>query len=272
MIRIEVQVLEETSMFRFQKTRVSIGSSLSNDLVLPHRSVGEHHALIFDGGTNFSISPLGTDNETTLNDRPLFDMLPVHDGDLIHVGAYALVFREHDPYTGREAEFLRALDEDPRDDDTRAVYSDWLEEHGRNEEADFIRLQLSLARTDLDTEGEAFLLQSTRLRRLGKHLPLTWRRTVARPPIENCSVRFELSCPKRWSDLTPTSTPTKRFCGTCKEHVHYAPTIEAARALALDGACVAVDLTEPRRDGDLRPIRERFALGGVIAPPRGYGY
>jgi len=32
---------------------------------------------------------------------------------LIRVGAYTLVFLDHEPYTGREAEFLQALDAVP---------------------------------------------------------------------------------------------------------------------------------------------------------------
>jgi hypothetical protein len=33
-------------------------------------------------------------------------------------------------------------------------------------------------------------------------------------PIENCRIWFR--CPKRWSALTPTSTPAVRYCQTSK--------------------------------------------------------
>jgi uncharacterized protein (TIGR02996 family) len=39
--------------------------------------------------------------------------------------------------------FLRAILEDPADDDVRLIYADWLEEHGHVERAEFLRLQIS---------------------------------------------------------------------------------------------------------------------------------
>jgi uncharacterized protein (TIGR02996 family) len=41
--------------------------------------------------------------------------------------------------------FLRAICEAPEDDTARLVYADWLEEHGRAERAEFIRVQCALA-------------------------------------------------------------------------------------------------------------------------------
>ena len=41
---------------------------------------------------------------------------------------------------------LRAILEDPFDDDRRLVYADWLEEAGDNERAEFIRVQIYLAK------------------------------------------------------------------------------------------------------------------------------
>ena len=42
--------------------------------------------------------------------------------------------------------FLRAICETPDDDAPRLVYADWLEEHGRPERAEFIRVQIELAK------------------------------------------------------------------------------------------------------------------------------
>jgi uncharacterized protein (TIGR02996 family) len=42
--------------------------------------------------------------------------------------------------------FLQAILEDPDDDTPRLVYADWLDDHGRPERAEFIRLQCRLAR------------------------------------------------------------------------------------------------------------------------------
>src|SRR5207253_4331362 len=52
--------------------------------------------------------------------------------------------------TSEEAALLRAIVERPEDDGVRLVYADWLEEHGQPERADFIRVQIELARLPVD--------------------------------------------------------------------------------------------------------------------------
>src|SRR3954462_14508269 len=44
----------------------------------------------------------------------------------------------------REEAFLRDIWENPEDDTPRLVYADWLEENGRPERGEFIRLQCEL--------------------------------------------------------------------------------------------------------------------------------
>ncbi len=43
-----------------------------------------------------------------------------------------------------DREFLNQICADPFDDDIRLIYCDWLQEHGREDQAEFIRLQISL--------------------------------------------------------------------------------------------------------------------------------
>jgi hypothetical protein len=95
-------------------------------------------------------------------------------------------------------------------------------------------------------------------------MPLGWRRAVARPALENCNVRFELVCPKRWDALSPTASPKERYCDACKKNVHYADTVFEASSLASRGHCVAVDLAQPRSPNDLAPRPPPMA--GAIAP------
>ena len=45
-----------------------------------------------------------------------------------------------------ERPFLDAVLADPADDGVRLVYADWLEDHGQSERAEFVRLQIELAR------------------------------------------------------------------------------------------------------------------------------
>lgn len=96
-------------------------------------------------------------------------------------------------------------------------------------------------------------------------MSLERRRTVARPPIEKCAIRFELACPMRWDALAPTGSPNARYCNTCKKNVYYAPTVREARRLAIDGHCVAVDVGQSRSRDDLDS--EPVMLAGLIAPP-----
>jgi uncharacterized protein (TIGR02996 family) len=51
--------------------------------------------------------------------------------------------------TSHEA-FLQAIMEDPDDDASRLVYADWLDEHGDADRAEFIRVQVELARPPED--------------------------------------------------------------------------------------------------------------------------
>src|SRR5947209_5646412 len=44
-----------------------------------------------------------------------------------------------------EKGLLAAIRDNPEDDDLRRVYADWLEEHGRSDRAEFLRLQVDLA-------------------------------------------------------------------------------------------------------------------------------
>jgi uncharacterized protein (TIGR02996 family) len=63
-----------------------------------------------------------------------------------------------------EAALLQAIIAEPDDDAPRLVYADWLEEHGRPERGEFIRLQCDEARLPSDDPRRAGL--ATRLRRL----------------------------------------------------------------------------------------------------------
>jgi uncharacterized protein (TIGR02996 family) len=56
--------------------------------------------------------------------------------------------------TEREA-LLRAVCESPDDDTPRLVFADWLDEHGEPERAEFIRVQIELARGPVGTRESA---------------------------------------------------------------------------------------------------------------------
>jgi uncharacterized protein (TIGR02996 family) len=54
------------------------------------------------------------------------------------------------PMNEREA-FLLAICENPDDDTPRLVFADWLQEHGDEARAEFIRVQIELARKEYGT-------------------------------------------------------------------------------------------------------------------------
>lgn len=150
-----------------------------------------------------------------------------------------------------ERGFLDAIERDPRDDATRAVYGDWLDESGRRDEADFLRAQLAIKK--LAPDDPEFQHLSTVMRTLAPKMSPEWRRTVAQPALENCGLRFEIKCPKRWDALAPTASPTERFCDSCNRSVYYASTIADARRLVMAQHCVVVDIAEKRFTNDLYP-------------------
>lgn len=147
--------------------------------------------------------------------------------------------------------FLSRLRASPNDEEARVVYADWLEEQGRSAEGQFLRLQLTLA--TLAPDDPRFNEVSASLRDVAQHVTLEWRTLVARAPIENCEVRFDFACPKKWEGLEPTDLGDDvRFCGSCKMNVYYTRTVDDASKHATQGHCVVVDLVQIRRPFDLR--------------------
>ena len=166
-----------------------------------------------------------------------------------------------------EADFLRRLLENPADDTVRLVYADWLDERGGEEnaaKANFLRLTARLLEPAVP-EGTHDELRK-RMQPLAAKLPTDWLAVVSRLQVEQCgakraeerrgrriSLLFDFVCDKRWDELAVTSDNGVRFCGKCKEHVHYCDTITEAREHAQQGHCVAVDLGIIRHKHDLSP-------------------
>ena len=270
-----------------QRFVATIGSSPWNDFVLPAAGVAAHHASVRQYGARFVVT----------DDRAPRGTLPtvLDPGASMRVGPYELRFssvpeptaQEPEPATERnpgerrslpilrasqhaaddtEQQFLQAIEAKPDDDEARVVYADWLEENGRAQEAEFLRVQLELK--GLRAVHPRFRPLSERLRTLAKSQSAAWRAAVARPVIEKCDLRYELVCPRTWDSLTPTQDPGVRHCGTCAKHVHFATSVDQARDLAVEGECVAVDVALLRAPGDLDPVpSDRPIMMGAIAPP-----
>jgi len=258
-------------VFEFALEIVNIGRAPDNDLVLAHGSVAEHHARVLLRDERFIVTDLRTQEGTYLGGRRLAQAVIIQPGDVLNIGAYALAIMDRPP-SATDEQFLAAIAAAPRDDDTRVVYSDWLDENGRHDEAAFIRAQLAIK--PLAPETPEFQELSTRIRVLAANMAPEWRRVVAHAPLENCGFRYEVKCPKRWESLAPSASPSTRFCDGCQRDVHYARTIGEARQLAQAGECLVVDLGQRREPGDLvtrpAPSYDRVPNPGMFAPPPGY--
>src|SRR5881275_1349595 len=75
-----------------------------------------------------------------------------------------------------EIAFLRTILEDPDADGPRLVYADWLEEHGETARAEFIRVQIELARLGPTDERRTPLQE--RESELLKRYARRWQRRV----------------------------------------------------------------------------------------------
>lgn len=273
---LNVAVLGDTPhLFRFQHNEITIGSELANDIMLAHDSVSPRHARLLRRDDRYIIVDLKSGSGTWVNGRVVQAPTLITEDDNIRIGSYEVAVLDREPPPPTEKRFLDAIDAAPMDDDTRAVYADWLEEHGRHDEAEFLRAQIEVK--GMAPQHPRFEALSKRITTLGPTMSSSWRRAVARPLIERCDaserqdsngVRFELQCPQRWDQLQSTGSPSRRHCDVCNRDVHYASNIVAARRLAMAGHCVAVDVApEHRYPGDLD--RARFGVtAGIIAPPR----
>ena len=161
-----------------------------------------------------------------------------------------------EPIEPVEDEFLDGLRADPDNDEIRAVYADWLEERGQRLKAEFLRLQCRLAKASVGS-AEASAIDE-RLRAISPSSDAWWRAITSRPRIERCNVRFALKCPKRWSSLAPTGSPTVRHCGVCRCSVHYCASLTEVLSRAAASECVAFDPSLVR--GEALEAYERASL------------
>jgi uncharacterized protein (TIGR02996 family) len=163
---------------------------------------------------------------------------------------------------GIEEVFIRDIQEHPEEEASRLIYADWLDEQGDADRAAFLRAESALTGLPDGDERRAELEEGVRNLRAG--LDGEWVARVARPAIENCSVRFDYQCPKRWERLTPLEDARTRYCDHCRRAVHYCQSIEEARLHAWVGDCIAVDPGVARAPGDLE---SRVLTLGMPARP-----
>lgn len=177
---------KEPYVFRFPRAEVTIGRANDNDLVLAHGSVNQRHTRVVKRDGRFIVVDLKSDGGTLVNRKRICGPTLVRPSDVVHIGAYELSVLDREPPNDVEGRFLAQLEADPSDDDTRSVYSDWLEEQGRPDEADFLRAQLAIK--GLPPEHPQFRELATVIEALAPRMGAAWRRAVARPRPVRASV------------------------------------------------------------------------------------
>jgi len=135
-----------------------------------------------------------------------------------------------------ETKLLRAIL--AGDDPSRAVYADWLEQHGRPEHAELVRLH-EAARDPAAIDARC----RERLQVLSAAAEPAWRMQVARPAVEACDVG---GCPRDWGSMAATDASDVRRCARCAKPVHYCSNGNAALGLLRTGARVVFDAIADR--------------------------
>ena len=92
MIEIKVTLGDVSKVHRFEGSRIRIGRSEDNDLVLLSPACSRHHAEVVQEGTTYKIVDLGSANGIRLGSRTLTELVLV-DGRTVVVGEHELTFR-----------------------------------------------------------------------------------------------------------------------------------------------------------------------------------
>ena len=96
-----------------------------------------------------------------------------------------------------EPDLFAVLAQNPADESTRMVYADWLEEHGYEQLARFVRGDLHPG--------------------IVKVSDLRWRAITSRAPVQ-CERK---DCPRTWDRLKPTNHARVRHCLKCDQFAVY---------------------------------------------------
>ena len=81
-------------------------------------------------------------------------------------------------------------------------------------------------------------------------------------PIQNCTWKFTIQCPREWSKLQSTPDAAVRFCETCLRQVYRCDTDAQVRAHVKAGHCVAIHRMW-EQDASEQPDDESMYLGMI---------
>jgi uncharacterized protein (TIGR02996 family) len=248
-----------TRRFTSVLDKITIGRADTNDVLLLSREVGSWHARIVREGETWILSATG---KTLHNNWVVDDPRPVTTGDRIAIGPYQIEVG-FDDTSEEEQALVAALA--GADEVARAVYADWLEQHGHADRAEFLRAQAAVSR--ITPAHPTFAAATARVREIAKGINPEWRMRVARPAVEDCKVAPEFTCGVDWAELAPTTDPKLRTCTKCQQLVRYCTSEAEAMVHAGLGACLVVDLAAPRTSASIESrARARPMMPGMYMP------
>jgi uncharacterized protein (TIGR02996 family) len=144
---------------------------------------------------------------------------------------------------------------------SRLVFADALEENGRLEEANWLRVELRVR----GAKGLELEQTLTALRALSERVGPAFMATVSRAAVEGCPVRFGFKCPMTWDAMAHTAKVDVRHCTGCRQDVQFCTTLEQAQGVARQGGCVALAPSVVRTENDLDPTPAPGTYVGRLA-------
>jgi hypothetical protein len=80
-------------IYRIEKSIVKIGRQLDNDIIVPDKSTGRHHAVIeYQQNGQFTLTDLQSTNGTTVNKIPVIRPHTLRTNDVVGIGKYEFLF------------------------------------------------------------------------------------------------------------------------------------------------------------------------------------
>jgi uncharacterized protein (TIGR02996 family) len=172
----------EERIASFEKKEITIGCSEDADLCLVHASIStELRARIRrqDGElvlTNYCGAAPVKVNGNGVNLRA------VAHGDVISIGEIEIMIVSDTRLDPREQALVDDIVNDPSDETLRSVYSDWLEENGFKDRAEYLRLDATVNKALKSTWGPKIREDVGLLAGLTRNLPPAWLALMRRRP------------------------------------------------------------------------------------------
>jgi uncharacterized protein (TIGR02996 family) len=222
---------------------ISIGAAATNDIVLGGSEVSARHGRLVARDGRLIVVDLKSETGTYVNGRRITSPIVMRPADKIYIGNHTLHVGvvtawpdDADATPIVDATEIRLLSEIAAGDDlARAVYADWLDERGRPDRAELLRLLQVYDDADDDARGSIW----RRMYELVAAIEPRWRLRVSRPVIQGCQ---ESGCPSAWNRLESTDRKHIRTCGTCARSVVFCVTAQDANSESGLGNSVAIDL------------------------------